>query len=115
MATAAAVAVVMTVVLVAVAVVMVVTKTMVVTVYVYGPLVNTIMVRMKMMNAAIFVVLRLTCTYKYDVGRYVLLVLYLRYLVIQYKQEMIRFVRRVPAIGMIPLNNVSYVSPYTNN
>ena len=40
---------------------------------IYGLLVNTIIVRMKTMNVAMFVVLRLACTY--DVGRYVLFIL----------------------------------------
>ena len=37
---------------------------------------------------------------------------YLRYLVVLYKKEIIRCVPRVHTIGTIPLNTVSYVSPY---
>ena len=54
-------------------VVVAVAEAMAATVYRYGPLVDTIMVRMKIMNVAVYVVLRLACMC--DIGRYVLLVL----------------------------------------
>jgi len=65
---------VMAVVAAAVAVVMAVAEAMAATVYGYEPLVDTIMVRVKIMNVDVFVVLRFACTY--DVERYV--VSYLR-------------------------------------
>ena len=61
------------VVVAAVAVVMAVAEAMAATVYGYEPLVDTIMVRVKIMNVDVFVVLRFACTY--DVERYVLFVL----------------------------------------
>ena len=64
-------AVVMVVVAAALSVVMTFAVAMPVTVY--GPLVDASIVRLKIMNVAVFVVLRLACTY--DVGRYVILVL----------------------------------------
>ena len=53
----------MAVVAAAVAVVMAVTEAMAATVYGYEPLVDTIMVRVKIMNVDVFVVLRFACTY----------------------------------------------------
>ena len=64
----------MAVVAAAVAVVMAVTEAIAATVYGYEPLIDTIMVRVKIMNVDVFVVLRFACTY--DVERYV--VSYLR-------------------------------------
>ena len=61
-----------TVVTAVVAVVTAVTADMVMTLY--GPLVDAIMVWMDIMNVSVFVIFCFACTY--DVGRYVLLVLY---------------------------------------